>query len=138
MIVTVRNWHDKRRVGTTVCRIHKRLAFIVFPVHTVAFCLEVGPPFISRFAVILARPIQALGLEFGNCGPSLDWYCETVDTGGAYLEEANYVGVAMDRLGLPTVAYYERNTYPYPSISNLKVAYQQPFTIYLPLILRDA
>jgi hypothetical protein len=84
----------------------------------------------------VARPIQALGLEFGNCGPSLDWYCETVDTGGAYLEEANYVGVAVDRLGLPTVAYYERNTYPYPSISNLKVAYQQPFTIYLPLILR--
>jgi hypothetical protein len=42
----------------------------------------------------------------------------------------------VDRLGLPTVAYYERNTYPYPSTSNLKVAYQQPFTIYLPLILR--
>jgi hypothetical protein len=82
----------------------------------------------------VARPIQAVGLDAGNCGPSLDWHCEAVDRGGPHAGEANYAAVAVDGLGLPTVAYYERDSYHLTS--NLRIAYQQPFTIYLPLILR--
>ena len=82
----------------------------------------------------VARPIQAMSLATGNCGPSLDWVCETVDPGGTHKNEANYVGVAADGLGLPTVAYYERDNYYLTS--NLKVAYLEPLKTYLPLILR--
>jgi hypothetical protein len=82
----------------------------------------------------VARPIQALGLATGNCGPSLDWYCETVDSGGKHTDVANFVGIAVDRVGLPTVAYYEHDTYHYTT--SLKIAYQQSVTVLLPLILR--
>jgi hypothetical protein len=35
-------------------------------------------------------------------------------------------------VGLPLVAYRERDSYHYTS--NLKVAYQEPFAVYLPLV----
>jgi hypothetical protein len=82
----------------------------------------------------VARPIQALGWVSGNCGPSLDWQCETVDAGDQYLNEANYVDVAVDPVGLPTVAYRERDGYHYTS--NLKLAHVPPYTVFLPLVLR--
>jgi hypothetical protein len=82
----------------------------------------------------VARPIQAEGWVAGNCGPSLDWRCETVDAGDQYLNEANYVDVAVDPVGLPAVAYRERDSYHYTS--NLKLAYLPPYTLFLPVVLR--
>ena len=74
----------------------------------------------------VARPIAALGLSEGNCGPLngwiFQWQCDTVDGGGSWTDEADFVAIATNSAGLPSIAYYETDSY-YES-GHLKAAYQ--------------
>ena len=84
----------------------------------------------------VARPVLALDASVvPNCGPEdlfLTWYCETIDRGGAYTDEAASVSIAVNSAGLATIAYHELDSYPYPTEGNLKVAYQR-LQVFLPL-----
>lgn len=91
----------------------------------------------------LARPLAALGLPAGsgNCGPEdlfLTWYCETIDPSvskpGFNYRNGDYVSLAFSPSGLATIAYYR--IYTNWNDGNLVVAYQQPFQIHLPSVLK--
>jgi len=90
-------------------------------------------------ALKVARPHVALDPNtVPNCGPEnlfLTWYCESIDGGGAYTDEAGSVSLAVNTAGLATIAYHELDSYPYPAEGNLKVAYQR-LQVFLPLVLR--
>ncbi len=85
----------------------------------------------------IARPALAYGVGIGNCGDQLPgdlfqyWTCTGIDNGGAYSDEAEFVGVSVSPAGLATVAYSEYNNDA--DESYLKVA-KQHYTIYLPVI----
>jgi hypothetical protein len=91
-------------------------------------------------ALNVARPHVALDPNtVPNCGPQdlfLTWYCETIDGGGAYIDEAGSVSLAVNSAGLATIAYHELDNYPYPVEGNLKVAYQR-LHVFLPLVLKN-
>jgi hypothetical protein len=91
-------------------------------------------------ALKVARPHAALDPNtVPNCGPQdlfLTWYCESIDGGGAYTDEAGSVSVAVNSAGLATIAYHELDSYPYPVEGNLKVAYQR-LQVFLPLVLKN-
>ncbi len=75
-----------------------------------------------------------MGTPGGNCGQDPNvanpFYCMTLDSGGDYLDEANFVSASIDSYGLISVAYFEADSYNYSS--NLKLAIQQ-FPSFLPL-----
>jgi hypothetical protein len=87
----------------------------------------------------VARPVDALGLGIGNCGPTeglfQTWYCETIDAGGSETDEAGAVSIAVDPNGLASMAYHEADSYDYKG--NLKLAYQQWYQAFLPLALKS-
>ncbi len=91
-------------------------------------------------ALKVARPHVALDPNtVPNCGPQdlfLTWYCEFIDGGGSYTDEAGSVSLAVNSAGLATIAYHELNSYPFPSEGNLKVAYQR-LQVFLPLTLKN-
>jgi hypothetical protein len=74
---------------------------------------------------------------YANCGEELfySWWCRTVENGGAYEEEAQFVGLGIKTNGLPIIAYSELDTYAYPQEYNLKIAYQAALTL-LPLVVK--
>ena len=82
-----------------------------------------GPSMLS-----VARPIEAMPPNtVPNCGPEdlfLTWYCEAIDLGHQYLEEAATVAIDSNARGESAIAYHELFTYPYPYDSRLKVARQ--------------
>jgi hypothetical protein len=90
----------------------------------------------------LARPLTALGLPAGagNCGPEelfLLWYCDTIDPYWPYYpgaRQGDFVSLVASPSGLAYIAY---QGFIRSESSNLRVAYQQPFRVYLPLVLRD-
>jgi hypothetical protein len=77
----------------------------------------------------------------GNCGPTSGpplnlhtWQCTTVDNasyGSGYLNEADFVSVAVNQAGLAAAAYFEEDTYY--NEGHLKFAYQYA-PVYLPLV----
>jgi hypothetical protein len=83
----------------------------------------------------LARP--AAGLDPAvtpNCGPANPfhtWYCETIDKGGKYTNEAGSVAVTVNRSGLAAIAYHEVDNSSIPAEGKLKLAYQR-LQVYLP------
>jgi hypothetical protein len=91
-------------------------------------------------ALKVARPHVALDPNtVPNCGPQdlfLTWYCESIDGGGAYTDEAGSVSLAVNSAGLATIAYHELDSYPYPTEGNLKVAYHR-LQVFLPLALKN-
>jgi hypothetical protein len=91
-------------------------------------------------ALKVARPHVALDPNtVPNCGPQdlfLTWYCEAIDGGGPYTDEAGSVSLVVNSAGLATIAYHELDSYPYPSEGNLKVAYQR-LQVFLPLALKN-
>ena len=88
----------------------------------------------------VARPHVALDPNtVPNCGPEdlfLTWYCDTIDRGGAYTDEAGSASIAVNSAGLATIAYHELDSYAYPTEGNLKVAYQR-LQVFLPLALKN-
>lgn len=88
----------------------------------------------------VARPVLALDSSVvPNCGPEdlfLTWYCDTIDRGGAYTDEAGSASIAVNSAGLATIAYHELDSYAYPAEGNLKVAYQR-LQVFLPLALKN-
>jgi hypothetical protein len=91
-------------------------------------------------ALKVARPHVALDPNtVPNCGPQdlfLTWYCESIDGGGSYTDEAGSVSLVVNSAGLATIAYHELDSYPYPTEGNLKVAYQR-LQVFLPLALKN-
>jgi hypothetical protein len=89
----------------------------------------------------LARPLAALGIPpgGGNCGPEdlfLTWYCDTIDEHGSYItwRHGDYVSLDISPTGLAQIAYYG---FIKDDSGNLRVAYQEPFRIYLPVIMKN-
>lgn len=83
----------------------------------------------------VARPVAALGLLIGNCGPSnlfYSWQCETLNLGFGF-GQGDYMSLALNSAGLSTIAYYGNVT---GSIGDLKVAYQR-LQVFLPLTLKN-
>jgi hypothetical protein len=80
-------------------------------------------------ALQVARPHVALDPNtVPNCGPQdlfLIWYCEFIDGGGSYTDEAGSVSLALNSAGLAPIAYHELYSYQFPPEGNLKVAYQR-------------
>jgi hypothetical protein len=99
-----------------------------------------GSDAMAPAALKVARPHAALDPNtVPNCGPQdlfLTWYCEAIDGGGSYTDEAGSVSLAVNSAGLATIAYHELDSYPYPVEGNLKVAYQR-LQVFLPLALKD-
>jgi hypothetical protein len=99
-----------------------------------------GSPDADPVHLKVARPHVALDPNtVPNCGPEdlfLTWYCEIIDGGGAYTDEAGSVSLAVNTAGLATIAYHELDNYPYPVEGNLKVAYQR-LHVFLPLVLKN-
>jgi hypothetical protein len=98
-------------------------------------------PDLGPAALRLARPIGAYNIDPGNCGPppyggigfEPNWWCSTVDGGGADTDEADFTGIGLQPKGLAVIAYTEDDNYNYAS--RLMVARQQIFyAIYLPFI----
>jgi hypothetical protein len=92
-------------------------------------------------ALKFATPGTAYGLVPGetNCGPGtlfFTWYCGIVDGGGSNTDEGGSVSIVFNPSGMATIAYFELDTYAFPSEGNLKVAYQQARQ-FLPLILKE-
>jgi len=91
-------------------------------------------------ALSIARPVEAVGLSFGNCGQVPPgylfqvWACDTIDAGGSsYVNVGDYASIAVNSNGLASIAYSEDDSYPYPNTFYLKVAYQRIQT-HLPLV----
>lgn len=74
----------------------------------------------------LARPYAATDWNpTPNCGPIdlfYTWFCEQMDTGGAYLSEASEVSMDVSSGGYATVAYREVDSYPFPAEGSVKIA----------------
>jgi hypothetical protein len=91
-------------------------------------------------ALKVARPIGAMDPNtVPNCGPEdlfLTWYCEYIDGGGGWNDEAGSASIAVNSAGLATIAYQELDRYHYPVEGNLKMAYQR-LQVFLPLALKD-
>jgi hypothetical protein len=100
-----------------------------------------GSDAMAPAALKVARPHAALDPNtVPNCGPQdlfLTWYCDVIDGGGSYTDEAGSVSLAVNSAGLATIAYHELDSYPYPAEGNLKVAYQRR-QVFLPLVLRQS
>jgi hypothetical protein len=74
-----------------------------------------------------------------NCGPanpSHTWYCETIDQGGEYTNEAGSVSVAVNKTRLTAIAYHEVDNSSVPVVGKLKLAYQR-LQVFLPLTAKD-
>jgi hypothetical protein len=91
----------------------------------------------------VARPGNALGLLFGNCGPESGgiptWACGTVDEGGADRSVGDYLDLALTDDDRAIIAYYESDSYQLSG--NLKIAVQEDgggrySQVYLPFIGR--
>jgi hypothetical protein len=90
-------------------------------------------------ALKTARPIAALGIITGNCGPKVGlvslWQCDTIDGGGSHTDEANYAAVAVNSAGLAAIAYHESDSKS--GGGRLKVAYQEhSYQVFLPIVVR--
>ena len=88
----------------------------------------------------VARPAAALGLSGGggNCGPAnpfFTWKCESIDRYGRFIpyRQADYVSIDVNSAGLATIAYYGNIG---SSGGDLKVAYQRPLQVFLPLVMK--
>ncbi len=75
----------------------------------------------------LARPYSAMSNVTPNCGPNgglfYEWFCEALDDGGLYTDEASSIAMT-SRKGLMSIAYHENDHYPYPAEGNLKTAFE--------------
>ena len=100
-------------------------------------------PSIGPAELRLARPIGAYNIDPGNCGPppygglgfEPNWWCSSVDGGGANTDEAAFTGIGIRPNGLAVIAYTEDDNYSYAS--RLMVARQQIFyASYLPFVRR--
>jgi hypothetical protein len=86
----------------------------------------------------IARWASDIGLLIGNCGDVppgylfMAWQCETIDSGGAYTSEADFVAVGVNSAGLAAIAYTDSDEYD--MFNNLKVAYQL-LNYYLPVVI---
>jgi hypothetical protein len=93
-------------------------------------------------SLMLARPLDAVGLPpgSGNCGPEeglfSTWICETIDLHGTVINWRNgdFAAVDVNSLGLATIAY--ERYWVNGASGNLMVAQQQPWKVFLPLIVR--
>jgi hypothetical protein len=90
----------------------------------------------------LARPVAAVGLPpgGGNCGQDLIymWQCQVIDPCRSWpppYRNGDYVSIAVNPAGLATIAHYR--LYTEHSDGNLVVAYQQPFQVFLPMVMRN-
>lgn len=103
---------------------------------------EAGYPFIAyqnsagSGTIKVARPVAALNLLVGNCGPTpslfFSWQCETIPDFGISVRQGDYLSLDVSPSGLATIAYYGSIG---ASGGNLKIAYQR-LQIFLPLIKR--
>ncbi len=74
----------------------------------------------------------------GNCGPGpliFTWRCVTINHGGQYTDEAQYVSLALSPTGNAAIAYSETNTYDIPNTDTLKVAFQE-WRLYIPSVTK--
>jgi hypothetical protein len=91
----------------------------------------------------VARPLAALGWPAGsgNCGPEnplSTWYCETVDRSRTWTppyRNGDYASIAVNTSGLATIAYYR--LYTEHADGNLVVSEQQPYQMFLPLVVKN-
>jgi hypothetical protein len=97
-----------------------------FPI--IAYSWYYGTPFSTR-GFSWARPAAALGLQSGNCGPQDLWQCQWIQD-GTY--SGDYSAVAVHPSGLATIAYSHGEYF-----STLRVAYQQFFQVFLPLVMKN-
>jgi hypothetical protein len=112
---------------------------------------EGGNPFIayqkvpddefSRSILKIARPYFVYDDgNFGNCGEVPPgylfnfWRCNSLDNAGAYVDEGEYVSLAVFPTGMAMVAYSEWDDYY--EVTSLKVMYQyeQPSLVFLPML----
>jgi hypothetical protein len=94
----------------------------------------------------LARPLDALGLPpgAGNCGPEVGlfrtWLCETIDLYATlpkvYWRNGDFAAIAVDHLGLATIAYQRFWVVDEHSSGNLMVAIQPRARLFLPLVMK--
>ncbi len=90
----------------------------------------------------IARPFLAYGADIGNCGDVppgylfFYWYCSTIDNGGQYLSEAEFISVATKSNGMPVIAYTEFYNYDIGDhATSLKLA-SQYFYVNLPILMK--
>ncbi len=88
----------------------------------------------------LARPFQAFDDgQSGDCGeippgyPIRLWRCRTLDNGGAYTGEANFISVAVTSQGYINIAYTENDL---SGAVSLKLIQQTLFHTFIPLTTR--
>jgi len=96
---------------------------------------EFSPPVLR-----IARPASVYGEDsLGNCGEVPPgylfqyWQCNTLDNGGQYTEEADYVSLVVKSNGLAMIAYTEYDSYY--DATRLKIIYQYSQT-FLPLLTK--
>jgi len=87
-----------------------------------------GPPMLK-----LARPYAAMSDVTPNCGPNggllFEWFCEALDTGGAWTDEASSIAMT-SRRGMISIAYREQNNYSNPPTGTLKTAVEPGESIF--------
>lgn len=73
--------------------------------------------------------------SYANCGgePVHQWWCQTLEYGDAYQNEAAFLGLGIKSNGLAMVAYSEEDSYAEETY--LKIAYQTARTL-LPLVVK--
>jgi hypothetical protein len=92
----------------------------------------------ANYTLKIARPVAALGLLVGNCGPVdlfYTWQCDTIAQSRVGQGQANYVSLAVNSAGLGTIAYYGDFSSSSNNNGDMKIAYQQ-LHLYLPLVTK--
>lgn len=90
----------------------------------------------SVLKVASATRVMAGQTYSHNCGPypsMFAWWCETIDGGGSWTDEATFVSMAADYNDRLSIAYYESDSYY--GTGYVKLA-QQAVKLYQPLILK--
>ena len=88
-------------------------------------------------AIKIARPAPAAGELIGNCGPAspfYTWQCDTLRLGVFGATMGDYVSIAFNPAGVPTIAYYGGST---SNPGNLYIAYRYPHRVFLPMSLEN-
>ncbi len=83
----------------------------------------------------VGRPVRALDLLIGNCGPTnpfFSWQCDSLSF-GIGIDQGDYLSMVVNSTGLATMAYYGNST---ASDGDLIIAYQR-LQVFLPLTRKN-
>lgn len=92
----------------------------------------------SAYALKVARPVEALGILVGNCGPVdlfYTWQCDYINIPFSGKGQANYASIAVNSAGLWTSAYYGNFSKDTNDDGDMKVTYQR-LQLFLPLVTK--